>query len=294
MSSRVTPDKTDHTAITAITDGAINDSLIGRVDRRTLLRAGGITLALGPIIAACGGESLGPESIGRVGVADPLPELEDAPINDMVLLRTAMSIEYTAQEVYAAAAATGALSPEQVRLIDAIGADHDEHIEALAGLITAAGGQPFRCSNPFIMERVIEPTLIALDDSADTSGDLMRIAYALETLAAATYQLFIGLLVDPALRVAALEIGADEARHTAAVAVAATGAPEGFLSPALFGNELEPGPDGLPVLYAVPSRFGEVSASELTLSAPDPTGGQYAISIQTPAENSYVYEYMEC
>jgi len=291
MSSRATPDHTGHTVIPEDSAGVS----AGRgIDRRTLLRAGGLTLALGPVIAACGGESLGPESIGRVGVADPLPELEDAPINDVVLLRTAMSIEYTAQEVYAAAVATGALNPDQLQLIEAIGADHDEHIEALAGLITAAGGQPFRCSNPFIMERVIEPTLIALDDSVDTSGDLMRIAYALETLAAATYQLFIGSLVDPELRVAALEIGADEARHSAAVAIVATGAPEGFLSPELFGDELEPGPDGLPVLYAVPSRFGEVSASELVLSAPDPAGGQFAINIQTPAENSYAYEYMEC
>ena len=280
MSSDTTPNRADHRA--------------GGLDRRTLLRAGGITLALGPIIAACGGESLGPETIGRVGVAEPGPELEDAPVNDVVLLRTAMSIEYTAQEVYAAAVATGALSGEQIRLIDALRADHDEHIGALTGLITAAGGQPFACANPFIMERVIEPTLIALDDSADTSGDLMRIAYSLETLAAATYQLFVSFLADPELRAAALEIGADEARHTAAVAIAATGAPEGFLSPELFGNELENGPDGLPVLYAVPSRFGEVSATELALSAPDPDGGQFSINIQTPAENSYVYEYMQC
>jgi len=264
------------------------------LDRRSLLRIGGLSLTLAPLIAACGGDTLGSDGPGRIGVADPAPELQDGEVNDIVLLRTAMSLEYTAQEIYAAAVATGALTPDQDRLLAAINEDHSEHIDALASLISTAGGEPFRCSNPFLVQRVVEPTLIALDDSADTAGDLMRIAFAIETLAASTYQMFIGMLTDPELRAAALQIGADEARHSAAVAIVAADGTDALLSPVLFGSELEATADGLPVLYAVPSRFSEVSANELVLNAPDPDGGLFAVTVQTPAENSYAYEYMQC
>jgi len=37
-----------------------------------------------------------------------------------------------------------------------------------------------------------------------------------------------------------------------------------------------------------------VRANDLTVGAELPEGGRFSVSIQTPAENSYVYEYMSC
>jgi len=263
------------------------------IDRRTLLRVGGLTVSLGAIVAACGGASLGSEGPGRIGVAAPPPTLGPSDVSDIVLLRTAQSLEYTALEVYDLAAATGSLTAEQRSLVDAMTADHRRHAAALSQLIVAAGGQPYTCANPWIMRRIVEPVAAALEGTDDLTRDLLNIAYAIETLAASTYQLFVGMLDDPQLRSAALEIGADEARHTAAVAIAIGGL-GAALSPALFDQEVEPAPDGFPINYAVPSRFGEVRANDLTVGAELPEGGRFSVSIQTPAENSYVYEYMSC
>lgn len=262
-------------------------------DRRTLLRTGGLTISLGAVVAACGGSSLATEGPGRIGVAAPTPTLPSEPITDLVLLRTAQSLEYTALDVYALAAGTGALSAEQLELVEAITADHTDHAATLAQVITAGGGEEFSCANPFIVRRVVEPVVAALEGSDDLTRDLLNIAFAVETLAASSYQLFITLLADPALRSAALEIGDDEARHTAALAIA-IGGPTNYLSPALFGDEVAPDAEGFPIAYAVPSRFSEVGARELVVGAPQADGSRLRIGIQTPAENSYVYSYMTC
>lgn len=262
-------------------------------DRRTLLRTGGLTISLGALLAACGGSSLSTEGPGRIGVAEPTPTLPTEPVTDLVLLRTAQSLEYTALDVYALAASTSALNSEQIQLVEAIVADHTDHAATLGQVITGAGGEEFTCANPFIVSRVVEPVVAALEGSDDLTRDLLNIAFAVETLAASTYQLFITLLTDQALRSAALEIGDDEARHTAALAIA-IGGPTNYLSPALFGDEVTPDEDGFPIAYAVPSRFSEVGANELVVGAPQAEGGRFSISIQTPAENSYVYSYMSC
>ena len=263
------------------------------IDRRTLLTYGGMTISLGALVAACGGNSLGSDGPGRIGVAATTTTLGPTEIDDVVLLRTAQSLEYTALEVYALAAATGGLDAEQTRLIEAIVSDHTAHAAALDELIRSAGGEPYTCANPWIMRRVVEPVVGALEGTDDLTRDLLNIAYAVETLAANTYQLFIGLVEDPALRTAALDVGADEARHTAALALAISGTAVA-LSPVLLGEELTDDADGFPIAYAVPSRFSEVRANELVVGRALDDGSRFSISIQTPAENAYVYTDMSC
>jgi spore coat polysaccharide biosynthesis protein SpsF (cytidylyltransferase family) len=264
------------------------------MNRRTLLRNGGLGLSLAAIIAACGDDRGGLDEPGRVGFAPPVEPLENGPVNDVVLLRTAQSLEYSALDTYATAAGLGVLSGSATSLVNRFVEDHTRHAEAVSGLIVAAGGQPFACANPWIMERIVAPVVEALDGSDDLVRDVLNTAHALETLAGSTYQLFVGMLSEPELRRAAMSIGADEARHAAALAIAITGSPEGYLCPEVEGEELFPDDSGFPIPYAVPSRFGRVGPTELIVGPRREDGSRFSVTIQTPAENSYVYEFMSC
>lgn len=264
------------------------------VDRRTLLRSGGIIVSLGALVAACGDDRGGLTEPGRVGNAPPPAPLPDAPVNDIVLLRTAQSIEYTAIDTYAAALGLGVLDPTLSAVVERFSEDHAEHAEAIGGLITAGGGEPFTCANPWITDRVVTPVLGAIQDSDDVVRDLLHTAHALESLAGATYQLFVGLLDTPELRQGAVTIGNDEVRHAATLAMAITGSPQGWVSPALLGEEVFDDDAGFPIPYAIPSRFGQVGGSTLVVGRRGEDGSRFEVALQTPAENSYVYEYMSC
>jgi rubrerythrin len=265
-----------------------------RLDRRSVLRAGGITLSLGAILAACGDGRGGLEEPGRVGTATPGTGLPDAPINDLTYLRTAQSLEHTAIDVYETAMGLGVLDAATTTVVRRFVADHRGHSGALGQLITGLGGQTFACANPWIMERAIAPIIDRIQSSDDVVRDLLATAHALESLAGATYQLFTGMLSDPQLRKAAMTIGADEQRHSAALAMAITGTPDGYISPALFGEELQNTDAGFPIPYAIPSTFGRLGAQELVVGQRDADGARLNIGLQTPAENSYVYDFMSC
>ncbi len=111
------------------------------LDRRQLLRNGGLALSMSAIVAACGSNRGGSTDPGRLGVAEAAPEAEQGEINDIVLLRTAQSLEYTALAVYDAAAATGVLSSAEAALTGRFVEDHTGHAAALGTLITAGGGR---------------------------------------------------------------------------------------------------------------------------------------------------------
>lgn len=260
------------------------------IGRRRLLRNSGLALSIGAIVAACGDGRTGLEEPGRVGIASPHDPLPTATVDDVVLLRTAQSLEYTALAVYESAAEFGTIR----QLVDRFVEHHTAHADQLAQLIGAAGGEPFACANPWLMDRTITPVLDAIDGSDDVTRDVLRLAHAVETMVAASAQGFVGYLGDSALRRELIMIGATNARHAAALAMTITGTPEGYFSPALAGEELEPDDAGFPVRYAVPFTFGQLGTDELVVGARDDAGSRFSIIVQTPAENSYIYEHLSC
>lgn len=270
----------------------MNSPLNPSIDRRRLLRNGGLFLSVGAIAAACGSDRSGPTNPGRLGVAPPPATLPAAEVNDVVLLRTAQSIEYTALDVYAAAADTGALSEAELDLLGRFADDHTAHAAALGGLIGSLGGDEFACANPFLVERVVTPVLAALGDSDDVHRDLVNTAFALETYAGASYQALVTAITDPELRRAAIGIGVEEQRHAAALALVLN--PDEPISPELTGGDAEFDADGFPVPYAVPATFGQLSGIPLTVGAPNDEGARTTLTLQTPAENTFVYEYQSC
>ena len=261
--------------------------------RRQLLRNGGLALSMGAIVAACGSNRGGSTNPGRLGVADEAPELDQPPIDDVVLLRTAQSLEYTALAVYAAAGATGELSSAESALTGRFVEDHTGHAARIGSLISDHGGAEFLCPNPFIMDRAVGPILGALDGSDDVHRDLLNIAHGFESLAGATYQALVGSLADLALRKEMMRIGGEENRHATALAGAIN--PDVVFSPAMFGEPLSKDDDGFPIPYQIPSTFGALTGIELVVGARDADEGtRFSTLLQTPAQNSFVYEDQSC
>ena len=260
--------------------------------RRALIRNGALTVSLGAIAAACGSGRSGSVDPGRLGVAGAAPELLDEEIDDLTLMRTAQSLEYTALDVYAAAAETGALSGDDAALVQRFVEDHRRHADAVGAIVVRLGGQPFECANPFLVDRAVTPILGALDGSDDLRRDLLDVAYAFEQLAGASYQALVSMLINRPLRVSAMQIGSEEQRHAAALAAALN--PDTYVSPTLAGGQEGADERGVALRYAIPSVFGQVSGIDLTVGGVNDEGSRFSTQLQTPAANSLVYSDQAC
>lgn len=269
------------------------------VSRRRFLVVGGTTITFGALLAACGGsESSG---IARIGNAPDPSELPDAKVTDVTLLRTATSLEYNAIFVYEAVAAAGLLSGDPATLAQRFLDDHRAHAEATAALTEELGGRAFTEPNPRLQSIYVEPALALITGDAssgrapsdDPVADVLALAYALETLAGATYQAYVPLFNDKALRAAAMGVGEQEARHAAVIGALANPtrlvSSFGLSIPAEYREET----DVPAAAYAVPAAYGTLAPIPVTLGAANESGGRTTVNLETPSLNSMVYEYLD-
>lgn len=263
------------------------------ISRRDLLRLGALSLGTGGVLAACGPQAGVEESpnVPSLGVAPTTTALPPAEVTDAVLLRTAASLEYLAIDAYDAALDLGVLVGPYAgvaALARRFRDDHRGHADAVNALVKGLGAEPFECANTRLTESYLAPALalITADETADPAAEVALLAHALEQLATQTYQGVVAALGDPALRAAALRIGADESRHAALLARA--------ISPALetIGTTLDPG-TGKPRLAAVPAAFGSLSALQVTLGRDD-AGAGTTLALDTPSLNSLAYAFVAC
>lgn len=262
--------------------------VVGRLGRRDVLRIGGLTVSLAAIVAACGDDRDGTTDPGRVGVAPPITEPPEYPVDSAVLLRTGSSLEVSTIMVYEAILELGILDAEGSALVDLIIENHRE-LEAVMGELTvAAGGEVWTCGNPWMEERFFVPILDAIKASDNPERDIYNVAVSLENLGAATYQQFSVELTEPEQRTAVVKAAAEDSRNSAALVIAVEGV-EGYVSPALDGLEVGMDADGVPLQYAIPFRFGSVAQFELIVGPPNDAGTREDFSIQTPSLNSYIY-----
>jgi hypothetical protein len=110
----------------------------------------------------------------------------------------------------------------------------------------------------------------------------------------ATYQQMVEVLTTPELRGAVMKIGVEEVRQAAAMAMLSTGTPEGYVSPLLFGEAPTPDETGLFKAFAIPTRFGSLAAIEVVIGARSEAGTRAPFTLETPADNSLIYEGMTC
>jgi Ferritin-like domain len=194
------------------------------------------------------------------------------------------------------------LDAEAQRLVDRFVEDHTAHIDVVGRLIADAGGEPYECANTWYIERTVDPifTQITGDEaqdiapSDDPARDLMTVSNGWESMMGATYQEMAEVLTTPELRANVMKIGVEEARQAAAMAMQATGTPEGYVSPALFGEAPTPDETGLFKAFAIPTRFGSLAANEVVVGARSEAGTRQSFTLETPADNSLIYEGMTC
>ncbi|MEL6892759.1 MAG: hypothetical protein AAFP84_14270 [Actinomycetota bacterium] len=274
--------------------------------RRDLLKAGGLTVTLGALVAACGTNRGGSDEAGRVGNAPETTTLPTYSVDDAVLLRTASSLEYTAIDVYEQAIGAG-LVPDEIAPAAAIFlANHQQIADQMGELTADVGGEAWTCANPWMMDRLVGPVLAAIttprvidlgEETFESElteeqqiADVLNFAEALENLAVAAHQTLVGLTGHGPARIAHAEAASIEARQAAELAIEIAGA-DAYVSYDLLGTEP---PEGAPRQFAIPSRFGQTSQIEIKAGPPDQNGVIEGFTLQTPAENSFVYNELSC
>jgi rubrerythrin len=209
--------------------------------RRQLFKFGGAAIIGAAVLAACGDDNDDSKSTTTVaggsattaGGATTMAPSTMAPATtmaptttakgggaaqDVVLARTAASLEKLAVDTYGAAAAL--LTTKAIKDAATMFADHHQmHLDALNGVITGAGGKAVTAMNQAVYDALVKPAV----DAAKTETDAVNLAVKLEEAAAQTYVFAGGALSTPALRSTIMTIGGVEARHAAVLRMAALG-----------------------------------------------------------------------
>lgn len=286
--------------------------------RRRLLAVGGLSALTSAIVAACGNSV--PSQPARVGQAPSATALPNTTNTVATHLRTAASIEHLLIELYGRVAGdTTLVAPEHAALFTRLIADHEAAATALGPLTTEQKVEPWTCGNPRLQSALVDPALDRIANgvparqvpaSDNPQRDILSLANVLESMSAAMYQEMVGLVTDPALRATLLGHGVDASRRAAVLALAGNPErPQAYVTPAdaqLAGVELPPSvastianPDGpalteIPTLRAIPAQFGLVGTQILVVGAGDENGVRFKANVETPHDNSRIFDYMAC
>lgn len=263
-----------------------------RLGRRDALKIGGLTVSLAALAAACGEDLAGPAAPGRVGNAPSVTDPADYPVDDAVLLRTASSIELTAVHALEQLLGFGEPEAEVSALIARFIENHNAIATEMGALAVSAGGEAWECTNEWMMNRLIEPVLAAIETSDIQATNVFDTAVAIENWTAATNQTFTTELTDTAAAQASLAAAVLESRQSAALVATVRGV-EGYVSPALSGGEPAVDDQGLPQQFSIAERFGSTGPIELVVGKPNENGVRATFVFQTPSLNSYVYNELE-
>lgn len=262
-----------------------------RLGRRDALKLGGLTVSVAALAAACG-EVGGSDSPGRVGYAPQGTDPQDYAVDDAVLLRTAASVELTVIHAYEKLLDGGAFEGELDELVQKFVENHQRIADEMNDLAVSVGGEGWDCTNPWMMDRVIEPVLAAIESSDNPERDVFNTVVALEDLTAATSQAFSTELSDAAAASAALSAATLEVRQAAAVVAIVRGA-EGYVSAAIGGGDQPLDDEMVPLQFSIATRFGSTGQISLVVGEPNENGVRETFSLQTPSLNSYIYNELE-
>lgn len=198
-----------------------SSAVLGGLTRRSLFRIGGVTIAGGALLAACGSDDSSSGATAPAGTTPASIPSTDAPGttqaaagDDVIILRTASSIEELAVAAYQLAIDSGLVTTAAVGdAAKLFQSHHMEHSQLFQAATKAAGGTPFAEANPAVLA-AIQPAIDALTDEAS----VLMLALELEMAAAQTYQSNVGAVTDLALNKALMSVGGVEARHAAVLA----------------------------------------------------------------------------
>jgi hypothetical protein len=247
------------------------------ISRRNMLRTSGALAASGVVLAACGSSGA---TVTRIGESPTTLKLEDVAVTDLVLLRTAMSVETMVSGMLGDPAIIGIADPKVAPVIAAFASGHIAHLEEIRPLIAARGGKAYEETNTKLMESYGQSALDLVKEGKD-AADALALTHALETLVAGTYQYFVSLAAEPALRAAMMRIGVTASRRAAVAAQLIRGGTVAF-APA---NDAA----GVALVATLPSAFGSLSAVQVALGPINETGSRAVVLMDTPSLNSLIY-----
>lgn len=303
----------------------------GTIDRRSLFRLGGLTVAGAAMLAACGDPASSAGELGRVGNGAPVPTLLDPIVDDSVLLRTSASYETSIADAYDHIIETGALaqpSPtypdlgDQTDLVKRFAEHHRKAAETFNELAKEAGGEPWTCGNPRLdsayldvaFERIevgapATDSAPAIPPSDDPTRDYVDLVNTLELLSAATCQALMPQVTQPSFRAEAMRVGARSSRQGALMALrinpggylpsgaeGAAAAPESTTTTVATtdGGEAAPPLTPIPVPVALPTRYGSLAPITYIGGNGDENGVRLKLLFETPSLNSFVYPFDSC
>ncbi len=188
------------------------DVLLGGFNRRRFMRLSGLAAVGGAVLAACGEDE---ETKGGSATDTTATTAAAGGGNktDQTIARTAASLEIFAVAVYDKAimnAAALKISDPIAKAAVMFKGHHDEHAKAFNAAAVQLGGQPYNDPNP-TAAKAFEAQIAALK----SEQDVLKFAFALEQIAAQTYQGVGMKLSTPMLRQTAMTVGGVEARHMA-------------------------------------------------------------------------------
>ncbi len=275
-------------------------------DRRTVLRLGGMSVAMGAVLAACGaGENggtngVGAEGIPQIGTAPPLAKPASNVISDARLLRTATSLHYNGIDAIDRVLGLGVISYEAAGAARHYRGLLQQQADALAAATTAGGGTPYEQKNAVIDANIVGKAIDLINAGSSKADDATRFLHAFATLAAETHQSFVALLSAPELRGAAMSIGAVHHRVAALLArlispanivntegiTIAAAVPETTTTAAGATNA---GPAPIEV-FQIPGAFGPLGAVQIVLGklGVDDETKRAQLNIETPSLNSLI------
>lgn len=248
------------------------------ISRRTLLRSGGAVVASGVVLAACGGSK--GNTVTRIGEQPESEPLGEAKVDDVVLLRTAQSVEKMVADILGDSRVTSVLSGENATIVTAFAAAHQRHVSDIAPLVSSRGGEPVNEANAKLMTAYGNTVLDLIEQSAD-EADVLTALLGFETLVAATYQYSMSLTVEPSLRADMMRLGAASSRRAAVAAQLINSGTKAFAP--------DTDADGNPTVATLPTAFGALNSVQIAVGPPNEVGMRTNILMDTPSLNSLLY-----
>jgi hypothetical protein len=201
--------------------------------RRSMFKLGGATFLGAAVLSACGSDDDDEANTGGTSGATDAPQTtagSDDGRMDLVLARTAASLEILAVDTYNTAAESGLVTTQAIADAATLFRDHHQaHADALNSVITDSGGEEVTEANQAVYDALVKPAI----DAATDEAAIGTLAFDLESAAAQTYVFAAGELSTPDLRSTIMTIGGIEARHAAVLKMVALGGD----APTVFPDE---------------------------------------------------------
>jgi hypothetical protein len=260
----------------------MNSEITSRISRRSMLRTSGALVAGGAVLAACGGSTNA--GIARIGETPTIDPLAEAAVSDAALLRTAMSVEKMVSDILSDSRMSGIADATAKPVVTAYAAAHTASLATLTTLVTANGGEPYNEPNEKLMVAYGNTALTLMGDGKKAT-DVLPLTHALESLVAATYQYFVSLTSNTALRADMMRLGAQASRRAAVAAQ--------MISSGIKAFDVQYEEDGTTQVAGsvatFSGAFGALSAVQVALGPDVKDAPRANVLMDTPSLNSIIY-----